>query len=26
MGQMNPTGGLNLDSKAITLAYQAIKD
>jgi CubicO group peptidase (beta-lactamase class C family) len=26
MGQMNPSGGLNLDSKAITLAYQAIKD
>ena len=26
MGQLNPTGGLNLDSKAITLAYQAIKD
>jgi len=26
MGQMNPTGGLNLDTKAITLAYQAIKD
>ncbi len=26
MGQLHPTGGLNLDSKAITLAYQAIKD
>lgn len=26
MGQMNPSGGLKLDSKAITLAYQAIKD
>jgi CubicO group peptidase (beta-lactamase class C family) len=26
LGQMNPTGGLKLDSKAITLAYQAIKD
>jgi len=26
MGQINPTGGLNLDSKAITLAYQAIRD
>jgi CubicO group peptidase (beta-lactamase class C family) len=26
MGQLNPTGGLNLDSKAIRLAYQAIKD
>jgi CubicO group peptidase (beta-lactamase class C family) len=26
LGQMNPSGGLNLDSKAITLAYQAIKD
>jgi CubicO group peptidase (beta-lactamase class C family) len=26
MGQINPSGGLNLDSKAITLAYQAIKD
>jgi CubicO group peptidase (beta-lactamase class C family) len=26
LGQMNPAGGLNLDSKAITLAYQAIRD
>jgi CubicO group peptidase (beta-lactamase class C family) len=26
LGQMNPTGGLNLDTKAITLAYQAITD
>jgi CubicO group peptidase (beta-lactamase class C family) len=26
MGQLHPTGGLNLSSKAITLAYQAIKD
>jgi hypothetical protein len=26
MGQINPAGGLNLGSKAITLAYQAIKD
>jgi CubicO group peptidase (beta-lactamase class C family) len=26
MGQLHPTGGLNLDSKAIELAYQAIKD
>ncbi len=26
MGQMNPPGGLNLSTKAITLAYQAIKD
>ncbi len=26
MGQLHPTGGLNLDSKAIQLAYQAIKD
>jgi len=26
MGQLHPTGGLKLDSKAITLAYQAIKD
>jgi CubicO group peptidase (beta-lactamase class C family) len=26
LGQMNPSGGLNLDSKVITLAYQAIKD
>ncbi|MGO8818494.1 MAG: serine hydrolase domain-containing protein [Terriglobia bacterium] len=26
MGQMNPAGGLNLSSKAISLAYQAIKD
>jgi CubicO group peptidase (beta-lactamase class C family) len=26
MGQLNPTGGLKLDSKAITLAYQAITD
>src|SRR5208283_1651127 len=26
MGQLHPTGGLRLDSKAITLAYQAIKD
>jgi CubicO group peptidase (beta-lactamase class C family) len=26
MGQLHPTGGLNLDSMAITLAYQAIKD
>jgi len=26
MGQLHPTGGLTLDSKAITLAYQAIKD
>ena len=26
MGQMNPAGGLDLSSKAITLAYQAIKD
>jgi CubicO group peptidase (beta-lactamase class C family) len=26
LGQMNPSGGLNLDSKAMMLAYQAIKD
>lgn len=26
MGQLHPTGDLNLDSKAIRLAYQAIKD
>jgi CubicO group peptidase (beta-lactamase class C family) len=26
MGQLHPTGGLNLDQKAIRLAYQAIKD
>ena len=26
LGQMNPSGGLKLDSKAITLAYQALKD
>ena len=26
MGQLHPTGGLNLDAKAIRLAYQAIKD
>lgn len=26
MGQLHPTGGLNLDDKAIRLAYQAIKD
>ena len=26
MGQINPAGDLNLSSKAITLAYQAIKD
>jgi CubicO group peptidase (beta-lactamase class C family) len=26
MGQLHPTGGLNLDSKAIRLAYQAIQD
>jgi CubicO group peptidase (beta-lactamase class C family) len=26
MGQLHPTGGLKIDSKAITLAYQAIKD
>jgi CubicO group peptidase (beta-lactamase class C family) len=26
MGQLHPTGGLNLDSKAIRLAYQAIND
>jgi len=26
MGQLNPAGGLNLGSKAITLAYQAITD
>ncbi len=26
MAQLHPTGGLNLDSKAIHLAYQAIKD
>ena len=26
MGQLHPTGGLNLDSKAIELAYQAIND
>ena len=26
MGQLHPTGGLNLDEKAIRLAYQAIKD
>jgi CubicO group peptidase (beta-lactamase class C family) len=26
LGQMNPSGGLNLDTKAITLAYQAIVD
>jgi CubicO group peptidase (beta-lactamase class C family) len=25
LGQMNPSGGLNLDSKAVTLAYQAIE-
>jgi CubicO group peptidase (beta-lactamase class C family) len=26
LGQMNPTGGLDLSSKAISLAYQAIKE
>jgi CubicO group peptidase (beta-lactamase class C family) len=26
MGQLNPTGGLDLDSKVIRLAYQAISD
>jgi CubicO group peptidase (beta-lactamase class C family) len=26
MGQLHPTGGLNLDGRAIRLAYQAIKD
>jgi CubicO group peptidase (beta-lactamase class C family) len=26
MGQLHPTGGLNLDAKVIRLAYQAIKD
>ena len=26
MGQLHPTGGLNLDSKAINLAHQAIQD
>jgi CubicO group peptidase (beta-lactamase class C family) len=26
MAQLHPTGGLNLDNKAIMLAYQAIKD
>jgi len=26
MGQLHPTGGLNLDSKVIRLAYQAIND
>jgi CubicO group peptidase (beta-lactamase class C family) len=26
MAQLHPTGGLNLDAKAIKLAYQAIKD
>jgi CubicO group peptidase (beta-lactamase class C family) len=26
MGQLHPTGGLDLDSKVIRLAYQAIKD
>jgi CubicO group peptidase (beta-lactamase class C family) len=26
MGQLHPTGGLNLDSKSIRLAYQAIND
>ena len=26
MGQLHPTGGLNLDDKAIRLAYSAIKD
>jgi len=26
MGQLHPTGNLNLDQKAIHLAYQAIKD
>jgi CubicO group peptidase (beta-lactamase class C family) len=26
MGQLHPTGGLNLDRKVIGLAYQAIKD
>ena len=26
MGQLHPTGGVNLDEKAIRLAYQAIKD
>ena len=25
MGQLHPTGGLNLDTKAITLPYQALK-
>ena len=26
VGQLHPTGGLNLDQKAIHLAYQAVKD
>jgi CubicO group peptidase (beta-lactamase class C family) len=26
LGQLHPTGGLNLDTKAINLAYQAIQD
>ena len=26
MGQLHPTGGLNVDAKAIQMAYQAIKD
>src|SRR2546422_8547562 len=26
MGQLHPTGGLNLDGKTIRLAYQALKD
>jgi CubicO group peptidase (beta-lactamase class C family) len=26
MGQLHPTGGLNLETKAIRLAYQALKD
>jgi len=26
MGQLHPSGGLDLTSKAITLAYQAIND
>ena len=26
MGQLHPTGGLNLNEKAIRLAYQAVKD
>jgi hypothetical protein len=26
MAQLHPTGGLNLDSKVIGLAYQAIKE